>query len=393
MRFLWFRPWASTGEGTRSASFDPDRYVAGGSPLLYRPVRVNNVNLAQNPVTGELKPQVYVGSFVPNTGDPYNGMVTNDEWPTYGIGFRVSQGIQPEGRVGVAWDITGSGKTSLHASLGRYHNGFVNANGLDVLARQPPAQNNPVLRYSTIALMQTPEAQAAFDKTPSGVTGFQHDAPTPQSLNYSIGDPARAGLGHGGRRDLCGQQDGADRGDLPRTTICRMAPTSSTSTRRTSIRRPEASCRPTSCGPIGGTAASGFARTPARRITTPCRCSSTAGTSRASSSRWPTRWPRGTTQRVTSPYVAADQDWFWRAPTGGTQLHNLTISYTWDVPDGSRLWDNALTRGALDGWQLSGNTAFVSGDWVGRGLLDDGQLRLLRRRRRRSHRPDRASIR
>ena len=71
------------------------------------PVRVNNVNLAQNPVTGELKPQVYVGSFVPNTGDPYNGMVTNDEWPTYGIGFRVSQGIQPEGRVGVAWDITG----------------------------------------------------------------------------------------------------------------------------------------------------------------------------------------------------------------------------------------------------------------------------------------------
>ena len=30
IRFLWFRPWASTGEGTRSASFDPDRYVAGG---------------------------------------------------------------------------------------------------------------------------------------------------------------------------------------------------------------------------------------------------------------------------------------------------------------------------------------------------------------------------
>ena len=49
----------------------------------------------------------------------------------------------------------------------------------------------------------------------------------------------------------------------------------------------------------------------------------------------------------------------------GTQLHNLTISYTWDVPDGSRLWDNWLTRGALDGWQLSGNTAFVSGDWAG----------------------------
>ncbi len=68
---------------------------------------------------------------------------------------------------------------------------------------------------------------------------------------------------------------------------------------------------------------------------------------------------------MTSSVIAADQDWFWRAPTAGTQLHNMTISYTWDVPDGSKLWDNALTRGALDGWQLSGNTAFVSGDWAG----------------------------
>ena len=150
---------------------------------------------------------MYVGSFVPNTGDPYNGMVTNDEWPTYGVGFRVSQGIQPEGRVGLAWDITGSGKTSLHASLGRYHNAFVNANGLDVLARQPPAQNNPVLRYATIALLQTPEARAAFDTTPSNVTGFQHDGADAEVAELLDRRPARVGLGHGARRHLRGQQD------------------------------------------------------------------------------------------------------------------------------------------------------------------------------------------
>ncbi len=29
------------------------------------------------------------------------------------------------------------------------------------------------------------------------------------------------------------------------------------------------------------------------------------------------------------------------------------------------MWNNALTRGLLDGWQLSGDTALVSGDWSG----------------------------
>ena len=72
---------------------------------------------------------------------------------------------------------------------------------------------------------------------------------------------------------------------------------------------------------------------------------------------------KGWDTRVTSPYQT--EDWFNRAPTAGTQLHNLNINYTLDVPKGSTLWDNWFTRGALDGWQLSGNTAFVSGDWAG----------------------------
>jgi hypothetical protein len=29
------------------------------------------------------------------------------------------------------------------------------------------------------------------------------------------------------------------------------------------------------------------------------------------------------------------------------------------------MWNNWLTRGVLDGWQFSGDSAFVSGDWAG----------------------------
>jgi hypothetical protein len=364
LRFLWFRPWASTKEGTRSASWDPDRYIPGGSPLLYAPVRINNQNFAQNPVTGELRAPVYVGSFVSGTGDPYNGMVTNEEWPSYGVGFRVSQGIQPEGRVGLAWDIMGTGRTSLHASLGRYHNAFVNANGLDVLARQPPAQNNPVLRYATIALLQTPEARAAFDTTPSNVTGFQHVAPTPQSLNYSVG--VQRELGWGTVLDVTYAGSKTERievtyqyNDLPYGTNF-------------------IDVHPENIDPrTGGVLPANFLR-PYRGYGTLGVRQNTGDTDYNSMQVQLNRryirgfqfalaytLAKGYDRRITSPYVAADQDWFWRAPTATTQLHNTTISYTWDVPDGSRMWNNWLTRGALDGWQLSGNTAFVSGDWAG----------------------------
>jgi hypothetical protein len=364
MRFLWFRPWASTREGTRSASFDPERYLANGSPLLFLPARVNNQNFARHPVTGELRPNVYVGSFVPNTGDPYNGMVTNDEWPTYGVGFRVSQGIQPEGRLGLAWDITGDAKTSLHASLGRYHNAFVNANGLDVLARQPPAQNNPVLRYSTIAQLMTPEARAAFDTTPSNVIGFQHDAPTPKSLNYSIG--VQREIGWGTVLDVT--YAGSRTRNIEVTYQISDLPYGSNFI----------DVNPQNVDPrTGGVLPANFLR-PYRGYGTIGIRQNTGETDYNSMQLQLNRryikgfqfalaytLAKGYDTRVTSSMIPEDQEWFWRAPTAGTQLHNMTISYTWDVPDGSRLWNNALMRGALDGWQLSGNTAFVSGDWAG----------------------------
>ena len=364
MRFLWFRPWASTAEGTRSASFDPDRYIPGGSPLLFRPVRVNGVNLAQNPVTGELRPNVYVGSFVPNTGDPYNGMVTNDEWPSYGVGFRVSQGIQPEGRVGFAWDIIGNGKTSLHGSLGRYHNAFVNANGLDILARQPPAQNNPILRYSTIEQLMTPQARAAFDATPSAITGFQHVAPTPKSLNYSIGVQRELGWGtvldvtYAGSRtrniEVTYQIN-----DIPYTANFIDVHPENIDPRTGGV-VPANFLRP-----YRGYGAIGIRQNTGETDYNSMQVQLNRRYVRGLQFALAYTLAKGYDTRVTSPYVAEDEEWFWRAPTGTTQLHNLTISYTWDVPHGSRLWNNTFSRGLLDGWQLSGNTAFVSGDWAG----------------------------
>jgi hypothetical protein len=362
VRFLWYQAWAS-GKDTKSSSFDPERYVQGGSPQLYQPVLVNGAQRARNPVTGEIKPAVYVGGFVLGTGNPYNGMVTNNEWDTYGVGFRVNQGIQPEGRAGLAWDITGSGKTSLHASVGRYHNPFVNANGLDNLARNPPAQSNPVLRYSTIDQMFGPEAAAAFDVRPSsGVLGLQHDAPTPKSLNYTFGIQRELGWGtvldvtYAGSRTR-NIEVTYNINDLPYGTNF-------------------IDVNPQNINPATNAVLPADFLRPYRGFGTIAIRQNTGKTDYNSLQVQLNRryikglqfalaytLAKGYDTRVTSPYRT--EDWFTKAPTAGTQLHNLTVSYTWDVPDGSALWNHALTRAALDGWQLSGNTAFVSGDWAG----------------------------
>ena len=191
LRFLWYTPWYSTQP---AAVFVPERYDPARAPRLYEPARVNNVNVAYDPVTGTTLPNVFVGTFVPGTGDRYNGMVSNAD-PNYPKGFRDNQGLVPEPRLGLAWELTEDAKTALHASVGLYHNPHVNANGLDAMARNPPAQNTPSIIYGTMDTLLAAGAAGAFSNRPSDVFGVQRDAPTPKSTNYSIGVQRDVGWG------------------------------------------------------------------------------------------------------------------------------------------------------------------------------------------------------
>jgi hypothetical protein len=45
-----------------------------------------------------------------------------------------------------------------------------------------------------------------------------------------------------------------------------------------------------------------------------------------------------------------------------SQTHNVVVNYSWDLPDAGM--NNPILRGIVNGWQLSGENAFVSGDWA-----------------------------
>jgi len=365
VRFLWYEPWYSTQP---AAVFVPGRYDPAKAPRLYQPARVNGVNVALDPVTGQTLPNVFVGSFVPGTGDRYNGMVTSSD-PNYPKGFRDRTGIEPEPRVGLAWDITGNNKTAVHASVGTYHNPHVNANGMDAMARNPPAQNTPSIFYGTMDTLLAAGAQGAFSNRPSGVFGIQRDAPTPVSYNYSVGVQRELGWGtvldvtYAGfqmrnaeiAKSINSVPDGARFLDIHPENA---NPQNPTAAKPAEFLRPYVGYQDITIREHYGTGHNNSLQVQLNRryihglqfaVAYTLAKTITDGTANG--------LPSQNTLRLGSAWN--------EGPATFTQLHNLVVSYTWDVPNGSRMWDSWFTRGLLDGWQFSGDTAVVSGDWSG----------------------------
>jgi hypothetical protein len=358
VRFLYYTPWYSTQP---AAVFVPERYDPARAPRLYQPARINNQNVAFDPVTGQTLPNVFVGSFVPGTGDRYNGMVTSDD-PNYPRGFRETRGLEPEPRVGLALDILGDGKMSLHASAGLYHNPHVNANGLDAMARNPPAQNTPSIFYGNFDTLLAAGAQGAFSNRPSNVFGIQRDAPTPKSYNYSVG--IQRELGWGTVLDVT--YAGFQMRDAEMTEQLNRVPDQA---RFLDVNPQNANPQnPTTAKP------SEFLRPYLGYLNIDIRSHFGTGSYNSLQLQLNRRYINGLQFAVAytygktisdgtnfNPYRPGDA---WNeGPTPSTQLHNLILNYTWDVPNGSRIWNSAIGRGLFDGWQLSGDTAFVSGDW------------------------------
>jgi hypothetical protein len=366
VRFLWYTPWYSTQP---AAVFVPERYDPAKAPRLYEPAVVNDANVALDPVTGQTLPNVFVGSLVPGTGDRSNGMVSNSD-PNYPEGFRDNQGIEPEPRLGLAWDVSGDGKTAMHASAGLYHNPHVNANGLDAMARNPPAQNTPSIFYGTMDTLLAAGAQGAFSNRPSNVFGIERDAKTPRSINYSAGIQRELGWGtvldvtYAGFQMRHGEMstninlvpDGARFLDVnPQNRN----PQTANSAKPSEFLRPYLGYQNITIRSHFGDAHYNSLQVQLnRRYINGLQFAVAYTLARTISLGGPNTDPP-----TYNPLRPRDA---WNvAPNESTQLHNLVVNYTWDVPNGSRRWNNVLVRGLLDGWQISGDTAVVSGDWSG----------------------------
>jgi hypothetical protein len=358
VRFVYSGP--TYMEGQQGAHFVLDTWDPAQAPLLFPQVCANGAvscggsqRRALNPLTGDLLPTTFVGRLVPGSGNPYNGMVVFDQTPWEGV-FRAAP------RVGIAWDVTGDGKTAVRAGFGTNYDRY----GDDTILRmieQPPIMDTNQANLTTLDdLLSAPLTQ-----TPRSVRGLaQVRPPTVHTWSASvqrelpgrvIGDVAY--VGNAGR-------------DLGRTIQLNDLDYG--------VR-----FRPESRDPVTGTILQTNFLRPIRGFGG-IQLQVWNGEDSFHSIQFSLA-QRRTTFSWSAAYTGVLANYSMGSPDpfltdaenrarnrqNGGRPHNLVINYSYQIPNLSTVWNNVLVRGVFDGWQISGLTDMRGGTRTGFEPDDD----------------------
>ncbi len=361
-RFSLFSPWRLRDK--EGAVFALERYDKSKAPALYLPGCASNATpcpnadlRARNPLTGELSPRYFIGAYAPNTGDVTNGMALATD-KSYPDGFIEREPLQVGPRFGFAYDLFGDGKTAIRGGFGVTKQTIPSAgNYLGGLHSNPPLQFNPQVFYGSFDTFLN-SATVLF---PGGVLSHARDGKTPSVYNYSLSVQRDVGwstvaeiayVGNLGRhlimqRNLNTIPYGAR--FLPQNAD----PTNPSRALADNFLRPFPGY-----GDITYVENSGSSNYNALQASVNRRFS--RGLQFGVAYTWSKTMDYGSSDRSTLPMYRPYRVWSY-GEASFDQTHVLVFNYTWDLPKASRAWNNPFSRAALDNWQLSGVTAFVSG--------------------------------
>jgi len=350
VRFVWYTPYRQANGQTSAFVFD--RYVPGGSPRMYVPAPNNQ---ARDLATGQNVHASLAGTFVPGAGDIANGMVPAYD-RSYPYGFRDNQGIHPEPRVGLAYDVFGNGKTGLHLSAGLYHQGYVGG-GVGGNLQGPPTTNQTSIPNGFVRNV----LDSGKVYRPGDVRGLERDAKTPSAYSGSLG--VRQELGWGTVIDVSyvGNVQRHLEMQVNHNTIPAGAkfPGASPNPLVAGSNLPDVFLRPY----LGHNAINinenwGTANYNALQVQLTRRYIKGLQFSMAYT------WSKamglgglGNAYPIDLEFL--DQEY---APLLHNQTHNFVTNFTYDAP---KLGGPAPVRFLFDNWQFSGEYVWASGDWVG----------------------------
>jgi hypothetical protein len=338
-----------------ASMFDASRYNAAQAGQLLYPAVVNGQSVSINRVTGAVYQLARQTSFdplsYPANGNPYSGMVVRQQQA-----FN-NPGLVAAPRAGFAWDVLGNGKLALRGGFGVFYGRALTVDISSNLLLAPPSFQSPVHYNTTFPQLLNDQGFLSPQNVYAGP-----DYKLPATYNWNIG--AQRDLGRGMILDVA-YVGNAVHHKFVQLDTNGVAPFTTWT--------PAGGVNPLYLDPTTGGKAfynaslirpiAGYGS-----ISTTCSCGESnyhslqTQVNRRFGKRlqFAANWTWSKTMSYTrGPWTPDSLSY---AEVTGSRPQIVNLSYTYLIPNGSRIWRNSVTRAVLDGWHFNGITKFLSGN-------------------------------